>query len=310
MPQILFAAPDHAEYAPHLHAGLSALGIAPEIHSLDDNPAPESIDYIIYAPSSPLQDFRPFVRAKAVLSLWAGVERIVGNQTLTQPLARMVDPGMTESMVEYVVGHVLRIHLGMDQHLQNPTRIWNNSGPKLARERPVTILGFGALGQAVGRALSALHFPVTGWSNSPKAVSGMTSLHGQDGLAQALAKAEILVTLLPRTKQTENIINAQTLALLPKGAAMINPGRGQLIDDAALLDALDRKHISQAVLDVFRVEPLPKDNPLWDHPNVIVTPHIAAQTRIETAAQVLIENILRGEAGLDFLHLVNRKRGY
>ena len=127
---------------------------------------------------------------------------------------------------------------------------------------------------------------------------------------QLLSRAEILVLLMPRTPQTENMLNAARLALMPWGAKIINPGRGPLIDDDALLSALNSGHIGHATLDVFRIEPLPAQHPFWGHPNVTVTPHIAADTHPDTAAQVLAENIRRGEAGLAFLHIVDRTRGY
>lgn len=308
MPKVLFAAPRvWEEYAPHLPQALEDAGVTGA--ELVFDAAPESIDYIIYAPSAPLQDFAPYSRCKAVLSLWAGVERVVGNQTLTQPLCRMVDPGLAEGMVEWVTGHVLRHHLGLDRHILNPEQIWDNSPPPLARERSVVILGLGELGSACALALRALNFKVSGWSRGAKDIEGVECFAGPDGLAKALGRAEILVTLLPRTPATENILNCETLALLPKGAVIINPGRGALIDDEALLAALEN-NISHATLDVFRVEPLPRDHAYWAHPRVTVTPHIAADTRAVTASKVLAENIRRAEAGEPLLYQVDRQRGY
>jgi glyoxylate/hydroxypyruvate reductase A len=303
MPLILFAAPSlWPDYRDALPQALTNAGIKGQV--VTEAP-PDEVDYIVYAPSSPLQDFTPYTRTKAVLNLWAGVEKITGNPTLTQPLCRMVDPALTEGMVEWVVGHTLRHHLGMDRHIVNPGHVWDPTCPPLARERPVSILGMGALGAACATALRALNFPVTGWSRTPKP----GCLHGEDGLRQALSTARILVTLLPKTAETENLLNADRLSLLPQGAVILNPGRGALIDDDALLAALDR-NIGHATLDVFRVEPLPKDHPYWSHPKVTVTPHIAADTRTTSAAAVIAENIRRGEAGEPFLHLVDRARGY
>ena len=270
----------------------------------------DQVDYIIYAPNSETQDFTQFTRAKAVLSLWAGVEGIVGNETITIPLARMVDHGLTQGMIEWVTGHVLRHHLNTDRHLKEQDGSWIQVAPPLAQNRSVTILGLGALGAACGTALANLGFPVTGWSRSPKDVPGITCLSGDEGLRQALKAADILVLLLPATPQTENIINAATLAHMPMGAVIINPGRGPLIDDDALLTALDSSQIDHATLDVFRIEPLPKDHPYWAHERVTVTPHIASETRPETAAEVIAENIRRGETGEPFLHLVDRELGY
>jgi glyoxylate/hydroxypyruvate reductase A len=306
---ILFAAPSlWPEYETILPEALAEAGLAADIVTEAADPA--AVDYIIYAPSAPLQDFTPFTRCKAVLSLWAGVERIVSNATLTQPLTRMVDPGLTEGMVEWVVGHALRHHLGMDRHIVNPGHVWDATCPPLARQRPVAMLGVGALGLAAARALQALNFPVTGWSRTQKTIEGLPCLSGEDGLRQALSTTAIVVTLLPKTPETENILNARTLGYLPKGAFLLNPGRGPLIDDDALLQALNSGHVAHATLDVFRTEPLPKDHPFWSHPQITVTPHIAADTRPHTASRVLVDNIRRSEAGLPLHHLVDRALGY
>ena len=309
MPLIYFAIPDlWPDFRDLLPDLLHKAGIAgPVVTAVAD---PAAVDYILYAPSAPLQDFTAFTRCKAVLSLWAGVERIVGNATLTQPLCRMVDSGLTEGMVEWVVGHSLRHHLGMDRHIVNPRHLWDPTCPPLARERSVTLLGMGTLGLACARALRALNFPVTGWSRSAKPLDGIRVQHGEAGLQTALRGADLVITLRPRTAETENLLDARRLAWMKPGAILLNPGRGALIDDTALLAALDAGQIGHATLDVFRTEPLPPDHRYWTHPRVTVTPHIAADSRSATTAAVLVENIRRGEAGEPFLHLVDRRRGY
>ncbi len=294
-------------YQPLLTEGLQKAGVA---FNLATEFPEDEVDYIVYAPSGGLMDFTPYTGLKAVLSLWAGVEKIAGNKTLTVPLARMVDHGLTQGMTEWVVGHVLRYHLGMDQQIKVQDGVWVHDVPPLARQRHVCMLGLGVLGQEAAQALAALNFNVTGWSRTPKGVPGVTCLSGEEGLREALSKAEIAVLLLPDTPATENTLNAETLALMPKGARIINPGRGPLIDDDALFEALNTGQIGHATLDVFRVEPLPADHPYWAHPNVTVTPHIASETRPVTAAQVIVENIRRGEAGEPFVHLVDRQLGY
>lgn len=295
-------------YKAPLTQALAEFGIEADLSPA--SPEPAKVDYIVFAPGGPIRDFSPFTRCKAVLSLWAGVERIVGNPSLTQPLCRMVDPALTAGMVEWVTGHVLRHHLGMDRHIVNPGRLWDGVCPPLARERPVAMLGMGELGQACASALLALGFPVTGWSRSARDVPGLVCRHGDDGLQAVLSSAQIVVTLLPATPETENLLDARRLGWLPQGAVLINPGRGTLIDDAALLSALDAGHLGHATLDVFRVEPLPKDHPFWAHPRVTVTPHVAAETRPASAARVVAENIHRAEAGLPLRYLVDRSRGY
>lgn len=306
---ILFAAKSERwdTYQAPLNKAFTKAGISFDLRT---DFAPDEVDYIVYAPNSDVQDFTPYTRLKAVLNLWAGVENIIGNTTLTVPLTRMVDHGLTQGMMEWVVGHTLRHHLGIDSHINGQDGQWRRDIPPLAEQRPVTVLGMGALGQECARALTGLGFPVTGWSRSAKTVDGVTMHHGTDGLANALATAEILILLLPNTPATHDTLNAETLALLPRGAVIINPGRGTLIDDTALLAALDSGQIGHATLDVFRVEPLPAEHPFWAHPGITVTPHIASETRPETAAQVIAENVRRGEAGEPLLHLVDRALGY
>lgn len=308
MINVLFAArPERWEaYSTPLKAAFAEAGLDVDLRQ---DHAPNTVDYIVYAPNGPLSDFTPYTQCKAVLSLWAGVEKIVDNESLTMPLCRMVDPGLTAGMVEWVTGHVLRYHLDIDRSITTQDR-WDPIIPPLAMERPVTLLGLGALGQACATTLAQLGFPVTGWSRSPKSIDGITCLHGDTGLAQALKSAEIVVLLLPDTPATENTLNAETLALMPRGARIINPGRGPLIDDAALLSALDSGQVAHATLDVFRVEPLPAEHRYWAHANVTVTPHIAAETRAVTSAQVIAENIRRGEASEPWLNLVDRNLGY
>ena len=310
-PRLLFSAPAEQWplWRPHLLAAFAEAGLDA---TLTDDPAGAwTFDYLVYQPGGPVTDFTPFTRLKAVLSLWAGVERIVGNPTLTVPLCRMVDPGLTRGMVEWVSGHVLRYHLGTDAHVLGQDGVWRHGTvPPLAPERTVAVLGLGELGRAVALALAALGFDVVGWSRRGREIAGIRTFSGEDGLARALAGAEIVVTLLPATPGTERLIDRDRLALLPEGARLINPGRGGLIDDAALLEALDSGRLAHATLDVFREEPLPSGHPFWAHPRITVTPHVAAETRPETAAETIAANVRRGEDGQPFLHAVDRAAGY
>ena len=281
-------------------------GLAKVVREAHD---PASVDAILYAPNGTLKDFSPFVNVGLVQSLWAGVEKIVTNPTLTQPLARMVDPGLNRGMIEWCLGWTLRMHLGMDRYAQDG--IWRNHVlPPLASERKVTVLGAGELGGAVAQALAAIGFDTATWSASGRGVEGVLALGGEDTLAEALRRAEILIGLLPDTAATRGLLDARRLALLPHGAHVLNPGRGTLIVEAALLAALDRGSLGQAVLDVFPVEPLPPVHPFWRHPRVTVTPHIAADTRAKTAVAVVAENLRRLRDGQPLLHLVDRSRGY
>ena len=169
-----------------------------------------------------------------------------------------------------MTGHVLRHHLGMDKHLNGQDGEWRLGAPPMSRDRNVVMFGFGALGRSCGEALLNLDFKVSGWSNSPKEHDKITTYHGKDGFSEALSIAEIAVLLLPATPDTENMFNAAAFSKMPKDAVIINPGRGNLINDSDLIDALDKNHLGHATLDVFRVEPLPKEDPFWSHPKVTV----------------------------------------
>ena len=310
-PRALFSAPpDHwSLWRPHLLVAFAAEGL--DVDLTDDPAGPWTFDYLIWSPGGPVSDFTGFIRLKALLSLWAGVERVVGDATLKAPLCRMVDDGLTRGMVEWVTGHVLRYHLGIDAHLAGQDGVWRHDVvPPLASERTVGVLGLGELGRAVAATLAGLGFDVRGWSRRPRELAGVSTHAGEEGLAAVLHASDILVTILPSTPATDTLLDARRLAWLPEGARLINPGRGSLVDDAALLAALDRGHLAHATLDVFRAEPLPPDHPFWTHPKITVTPHVASETRPETAAEAIACNIRRGEDGAPFLHVVDRAAGY
>ena len=305
----LFAAPKRlwSDHGPALERAFADAGLDVSLSMQID---PRETDYLIYAPGGGVKDFAPFIRAKAVLSLWAGVEAVADNPTLSQPLARMADEGLALGMREWVAGHVLRSHLGLDLDVLGQDGKWRPRVPPLARDRCVGILGLGHLGRACAEALVALGFAVCGWSRTPGETPGVLRHCGAEGLEATLARSEILVVLLPLTRETAGILDARAMSLLPRGAAILNPGRGALIDDDALLAALDSGQVGHATLDVFATEPLPPEHPYWVHPRVTVTPHIAANTRPDTSAAAIAENIRRGEAGEPFLNLVDRRLGY
>ena len=279
-------------------------------YELGTNITPSEVDYIIYAPSSSLQDFSPYTKLKAVLNLWAGVEGVTNNKTLNVPLARMVDSGLTDGMVEWVTGHTLRHHLGIDKHIHGQDGIWRSYVPPLAKDRIITILGLGTLGTACGIALKRLGFNVRGWSRREKRVDGILCFYGDAQIDSSLMDADIVVLLLPDTPLTQNILNQHTLNLLKRGAFVLNPGRGPLIDDDALLAALETGQIEHATLDVFRIEPLPQNHQYWSNNKVTVIPHKASETRPKTASQVIAMNIERAENGQELLYLVDRENGY
>ncbi|MEM6618341.1 MAG: glyoxylate/hydroxypyruvate reductase A [Pseudomonadota bacterium] len=296
------------EYEAPLTRAFAAEGLS--VTLTNDAPDPAEVDYMVYAPAKEDDDLTAFSRVKLIQSLWAGPDKLLKNPTLTQPLARMVDPGMTQGMVDYVMGHVLRHHLGTVAYEGAWT--WDRVplAPPLAQDRTVCFLGLGELGAACALKARDHGFRVIGWARSPKDLPGIDSFHGEEGLAQALAQAEILVTLLPRTPATEGLLNATRLSSCRTGVMIVNPGRGELIDDDALLAALVSGQVGAATLDVFRTEPLPADHPFWADPRVMITPHIASETRPESASRVVAANIAGVERGEPPRHLIDRARSY
>ena len=295
-----------------LHAAADRAGLVLDLFAAPEPHDPARVEYLVFSHSGPVMDFAPYTGLKLVQNIWAGVEKVLTMPSLPDnvPFARMVEPGMTLGMRDYVVAHVMRYHAEIDTVIHGIGGGWTAPVPPLAQERRVGVLGLGTLGGTVAQALVALGFDVAGWSRSPRDVPGVETHAGPAGLAAVLARSEILVCLLPRTPETENLLDAANLALLPKGARIVNAGRGELIDDAALVAALDSGHLDHATLDVFRQEPLPADHPFRDNPRVTVTPHIASVTRPSTAAETVIAQIRRGLAGEPFAHVVDRDRGY
>jgi glyoxylate/hydroxypyruvate reductase A len=250
---------------------------------------------------------------KLIFGLGAGVDHLLRDPLLPEgvPIVRLVDPYMTDAMSEYVALSVLRLHRqDLDYLAQQRAGVWEEREQKNAAERPVGILGFGTLGQDAGRKLKALGFDVAGWSRGPKDIPGFATYAGPAGFDAFLARSEILVCLLPLTAATTGILNAATFALLPRGAGLVNVGRGGHLVEADLIPALDGGQLSGAVLDVVREEPLPGDHPFWHHPRIILTPHIAAETHPPTAAAIIREAIRRHAAGLPVANQIDPARGY
>lgn len=272
----------------------------------------ETVDYALcWKP--PADVFRGLNNLKAVFSLGAGVDHLAGDPVLPEgvPVVRMVEPALTEGMTEYVIYQVLRFHRRMpDYEAQRARREWRELEQVRPSDRRIGIMGLGVLGQDAAEKLCVLGFDVAGWSRSAKKVPGVQSFSGKGAFQAFLERTEILVCMLPLTAETEDIIDQQTLARLPRGAYVINVGRGPHLVEEDLLAALDSGHIAGAALDVFRTEPLPGDHPFWIHPGITMTPHIASLTNPETAARVIADNIARCEAGERLENVVDFSRGY
>ena len=309
---ILFASTKWQEYKNPFQQAFKKHGLNFSEITTDIKTDKAKVEFIIYDPSSKLTDFSSFVNTRAVLNLWAGVEDLIKNKTLNQPLIRLVDDGMKQGMIEWCLAHVLRHHLNTDIHIKNQDGIWrsNVSPPPLSSEKTIGVLGLGSLGSAVAEALATIGFKVLGWSKTNKNISNIKSFSGLPNLTKVLHSAQILITLLPLTPETKYILNSTTLKLLPKNSIIINPGRGDLINDNHLICLLNSGHISHATLDVFSEEPLNPSHSYWTNPNVTVTPHIAAQTRPHSSAHTISQSIIKIRNGDMPDGLVDRSKMY
>lgn len=246
-----------------------------------------------------------------VQSLWAGVDGLLGQLPPALPIVRMRDPQMIESMAEAVLTWTLFLHRELPQYrAQQGRAVWQPRLLRLPGERRVSILGMGDMGRAAAKRLLQQGFVVRGYARSPRLDSPVECVQGEAALDALLAETDVLVLLLPLTARTRGLLDARRLALLPSGACVINFARGALIDDPALLSALDSGRLDHAVLDVFAQEPLPADSPYWRHPRVTVTPHVSAPTHKPTAARIAVAHLQRYFATGEIPVAVDRTQGY
>lgn len=250
---------------------------------------------------------------KALFSLGAGVNGLLVMPTLpcNVPLVRMEDGGMAAQMVEYALYVALREFRHFPQYQRDSAKvIWAPQPARMRQDFSIGILGLGVLGGAVAQALADFGFAVSGWSRNAKSLAAVRCEQGADGLNAVLARSQLLMLFLPLTSETDRLLNRARLGQLPSGSAVVNLSRGELVDEGALLEALDCGRLARAYLDVFRQEPLPPDHAFWRHPQIQMTPHIAALTDATVACAQVAGKIRRLEAGEPISGIVDRARGY
>ncbi len=254
---------------------------------------------------------------EVIFNLGAGVDHLLADPTLPDlPIVRVVLDDMTMRMSEYVVWQVLHHHRQGPLVAANQRKgVWHPVEQWAASAVRVGVMGLGVLGVDAAHKLKMLGFQVAGWSRSHKEIAGIECYAGDDGLDQFLARTDILVVLLPLTDATRGILNVRLFARLAKdgplgGPVLINAGRGGLQVEADIVKSLDTGDLFAVSLDVFEQEPLPADSPLWHHPKVTITPHIAADSDPRSIATYIIGQIRHHEAGEPLAHVVDRKRGY
>lgn len=301
----------HADTARDWRDRLAALMPERAVHIWPEVPRPERIGYaLVWRPPAGMAAQLP--NLAAVLTLSAGVDHLANDPTLDPaiPVIRLSGPALARQLAGHALHFVLRHHRGFDRYdAQQQAGLWQPHPIPLADDCRVGVLGLGAIGQEIADLLLRLGYDVAGWARTPR-TGAFPVFTGADGLDALLARSDILVNVLPLTPATTGLIDGRALARLPAGAALINIGRGPTVDTAALLCALDSGGLSRAVLDVFETEPLPADSPLWRHPRVTVTPHIAGDVQPAWGAAAAARLIRELEAGKSPPTRLDRASGY
>lgn len=247
-----------------------------------------------------------------VQKLGAGVETIVRHPSLAPHVrvTRLKPLVPAQEIAEWFLTYVLMRQRNVAFHAAEQAKsAWTPREPSLPENTTVAVLGLGHIGGLTARTFAGLGYQVQGWSRSAKDLEGVTCRHDTGSLADVLGSADYVCAVLPATDETRGLMGAGRLAQMKPGAVLLNAGRGDLIDEAALIAALDRGTPGEAVLDVASQEPLPADSPLWQHPKVTITPHISGW-HLGDALKDVVENLRRLTEGAELLHEVDRGRGY
>lgn len=272
---------------------------------------PEEVEYLA-AWQAPDDLTQLLPNLKVLFALSAGVDQLdLSRLPADLPVVRLLDPGITRGMCEYATWAVLSLHRDMLRYReQQAARRWQAHLLQPAENRRVGVMGLGTQAQQILATLAPFGFALSGWARSVHEIEGVDCFAGQAQLSAFLGQCDILLCVLPLTEQTEGILDRNLFALLPRGAGLINMGRGGHLVEGDLLEALESGQLGGAILDVLQVEPAAADHPFWGHPQVVLTPHVAAMTQPASAFGVLLENIRRFERGERMVGQIDRNRGY
>src|SRR5437588_291464 len=253
-----------------------------------------------------------FPNLKAMFSRAAGVDSFIRHPKIPKvPLAKVEPPGGDPMMTEYVVMHVLRLHRDMPAYqAAQAKREWRKVPIARPEHRRIGFLGFGMMARAPALVLKSLGFEVAAWVRSPRPAAEVPMFHGGDQLGPFLNQTDIAVCLLPLTRETEGIFCARTFAMMPRGAMLVNVGRGKHVVAEDLIRALDSGQLSYAALDALWPEPLPPDSPLWLHPKITVMPHVARRPTVAQLVTEIAANIQSLRAGGRLLQEIDKTMGY
>lgn len=307
---LLHPADDHDEW-------MTALRAAAAIHAPDQTidlfpnvSDPAAVEFLV-AWTHAAEDLTNYPNLRAILCSGAGIEQFLDPAYGDIPVVRLADTVMSDEMAQYALAWMMHFQRRFDVlATQQTARVWEVPPYQPAGDHVVGILGYGTIGRHIATAARALGYPTAAWSRSGTDDPAVHSFAGRDELPAFLAASSTVVNVLPATTETAGLISTDAFAAMADDAVFINIGRGATVDEDAVIAALDAGHLRAAVLDVTTIEPLPADSPLWTHPQVVITPHVAGSTQKHSAAQLIAQNIgrmLRGEVPYP---LLDRSRGY
>jgi glyoxylate/hydroxypyruvate reductase A len=259
-----------------------------------------------------LKELPKLPNLKLTVSLLAGVDAMIEDPDLPNvALVKVEPPTGDRMMTEYALSLVLYHHRNIPLYRINQAKhTWEGLPHKRAEDRTVGLLGYGTLSKPMADKIKGNGFKVAAWARTPKPDADIEVFVGADGFGPFLARTEIAVCMLPLTPETKGILNAKAFAQMPKGASVVNLGRGPHVVNADLIAALDAGQLGAATLDVTDPEPLPADHPLWDHPAVTIMPHVARRPTLAETIPQIVENLRRLRANEPLILLVNRNAGY
>ena len=256
--------------------------------------------------------FKQYPNLKYIASFGAGVDFLLDDPDVTHiPITRVIDPVLAADMSEFVIGAILSHLKNFHQYAIDQTKgIWKPLNYRRIEDVRVGIMGIGELGTRLAKDLNKLNFRILGWSKSTKILNYVESYASDNELNKFLSRSNILVCLLPLTKETRGILNKALFEMLPVDAYVINVARGGHLVDEDLIEMIDSGHLSGACLDVYHNEPLKTDHPFWTHPKIFMTPHVASVSDVKSVFPQLLDNYDRYKKGMPLLNVVSTIRGY
>ncbi len=284
----------------------TAISIYPEVEN------PEAVTFAVCwkAEAHVLQQFPNLA---VIQSVGASIDHITRNQIVHkhQIVTRIVDENLSNDMWEFVLAAVMSNlkNLPLYGH-QKEEKQWQPTNYGSIKNTIISILGLGQIGALVAKKFADLGFVVKGWSRTPKNIPNVACFAGQNTLDAFLTDTDFLINILPLTAETADFLDKNVLKRIKKGGFLINVGRGEHLVEQDLVELLETGHLSGALLDVFRVEPLPQDHVFWTHPKIQITPHVASLTNVASATTLIAENYRRFQSGEGLLHVVSVEKGY